>query len=147
MANGAVLATMRSRPRAASGDQYLDRITSLWLDAKGELLVSGDHRGAVTVWSLANRRPVLTVKRPATDKLGNAQAILAAKLSADGNRLIVLARESGNGPTSVIEYDARSGAQRSSFDLPADHEFPIMATLATTRPSLSYPARIARLAS
>jgi len=124
VANGAVLATMRSKPRAESSDQFLDRITTLWVDAKGDLLVSGDHRGAVTIWSLANRRPVLTVKRPATDKLGNTPTIVAAKLTADGGRLIVLTRESGNGPASVIEYDARSGAERSSFDLPANHDFP-----------------------
>jgi len=86
VATGAVLATMRSKSRAASEDQYLDRITSIWLNAKDDLLVSGDHRGVVTIWSLANRRPVLTVKLPATDKLGNTQVILAAKLSADGAR-------------------------------------------------------------
>ena len=121
---GAVLVTLHAKLRAGRGPDP-DPISSLWIDGKGELLVSGDRAGVATVWSLATRRPILSVKRPQLDKLGNVPDILAARLTADGRRLIVLARSSINldNIDSVTEYDARSGVEISSFNLPGKHAF------------------------
>jgi WD domain, G-beta repeat len=120
VASGRVLATMRHKPREDRDDA--GKITSLWLDAKGELLVSGDSAGVVNVWRLGERRSVLSVKTRVFDKLGNAPQVLAARLTADGARLIVLGR-AYNKADSVTIHDAHSGAELSSFDLPADHKF------------------------
>jgi WD40 repeat protein len=124
VATGGVIATL-----AKPNDDV--RIESLWIDGKGELLVSGDHVGVVKVWRLATRRAVLTIELRPNLKGGSDARVVAARLSADGARLIVLARASfpRAGTTFfdprdvVIEYDARSGAERSASVLPAKHEF------------------------
>ena len=122
VATGAVLATLRPKP-SAGREAEPDSITSLWIDGKGEFLVSGDDGGVATIWTLATRRPQLTVKRPKVDAAGNTPRILMARLAPDGRRLIVLARDTLKSVDSVTEYDARSGAEISSFNLPDKHAF------------------------
>jgi WD40 repeat protein len=122
---GAVIATL---VKPADDDV---RIESLWIDGKGEFLVSGDHVGTVKLWQLATRRSVRTIDVRPNLKGGSDPRIVAAKLSADGDRLIVLVRASYPRPGTtffdprhaVIEYDARSGAERSASVLPVKHEF------------------------
>ena len=114
VASGTVMATLPPRKPPDSGDDS-KRITTLWVDRKGELLVSGDHAGGVMVWMLSTRRPIVAIEGEPVD---------AARLSADGSRLVVLSRESPGDPETVTDYDARSGAKRASFRLPAKHLFP-----------------------
>ncbi len=117
VASGAVIATL-----SKSGEDTT-RITSLSIDGKGQFLLSGDHSGMVKVWSLASRRLVRTVEVRPTKKGDGNPDIAAARLSADGGRLIVLANETWTGPGIVAEYDAHSGAERSWFALPKLHTF------------------------
>ena len=114
VASGAVVATLPPKNPPDSEDDS-KRITTLSIDRKGELLASGDHAGGVTVWMLSTRRPIVSVER---------QPVLAARLSADGSRLIVVSRETPGEPETVTDYDARTGAERASFRLPAKHLFP-----------------------
>ena len=98
-------------------DEFTEQIMSLWTDPKGELLVAGNRSGRVGVWRLADHRKILSVRPPPLDNLGNRPHIVAAKLTADRNRLIVVARVY-NKPDTIVTYDARSGTELSSFDLP-----------------------------
>jgi WD40 repeat protein len=118
VASGAVTATL-NKP----GDDTT-RITSLSTDGKGQFLVSGDHVGTVKVWSLSSHRLVRTVEVSPIKKGDGNPDIAAAKLSADGRRLIVLANATWTGPGIVAEYDVHSGAERSWFALPKLHAFP-----------------------
>lgn len=124
VATGDVIATL-----AKPNDDV--RIESLWIDGKGELLVSGDHVGVVKIWRLTARRPVLAIELRPNLKGGTDARVVAARLSADGARLIVLAQASFPRPGTTfydprdvfIEYDARSGAERAAVVLPAKHAF------------------------
>lgn len=121
VATGEVVATL-----AKPSDS---RVVSLWLDRKGQLLVSGDSAGMLSVRRLATRQPVLAIQ--VQPSVGIGAMIIAAKLSEDGARLIVLARLGYTPPgatqpeprAAVIEYDPHSGAERSAFVLPAKHMF------------------------
>ena len=125
VATGEIIATL------AKPNDDVHRIESLWVDAKGELLVSGDHTGTVTVWRLATRRSERTIDVRGNLKGGSDPSIVAAKRSADGSRLIVLVQASFPRPgttffdrhDAVVEYDARSGAERAAVVLPAKHAF------------------------
>jgi WD40 repeat protein len=94
-------------------------IRTVWVDPRGELFVTSDGGGAVTIWSLTSKKPVLTVpNRSATPPL-----IHEARIAPDGQTLIVLASKSYKGIDTVTSYDARNGAQMSSYDLPEKHNF------------------------
>jgi WD40 repeat protein len=106
-----------------------DRVASLWLDANGASLVSGDAAGLVNVRRLPTGQSALAVQVRSTPDI--VAKIIAAKLSADAGRLIVLAHLGYVPPgatrselrAAVMEYDASSGAERSTFVLPAKHMF------------------------
>ena len=122
VATGRVLAELRHKA-AAGSDELFDEISSLWIDPRGELLVAGDIAGVVRIWNLGERRVILSVKLPALDKLGNSPRVVLARLSADRRRLIVLARKGYRAPDSAAIFDAHSGTNLSSFDLPPEYKF------------------------
>lgn len=109
VSSGTTRAKFRAKPRPERNNEP-DEIRSLWIDAKGDLLVSGDRGGIVTIWRIATQQQVLRVLLP------DAPRVLSAKLSADGMRLIVLTRRPGQAD-SVFDYDAHSGVKLSSYDL------------------------------
>lgn len=112
------LSLPRPKPKAGQADDP-EPIRTVWIDPRGDRLVSSDAAGHVTIWSLASKQPVLTIP----PRGGDAPAIREARISADGASLIVLASRSAEGPDMVTTYDARTGAPIASYDLPAKHRF------------------------
>jgi WD40 repeat protein len=119
---GATTATLRGRQLGDSEDA--NAIRSLWIDEKGELLVSGDDEtGGIAVWNIAQRKQLNTFRLAPVDTVGNRPSIVAARLSADRSQLIALAHDSVNAADSVHVFDLRTGKASASFKLPKDHSF------------------------
>jgi WD40 repeat protein len=100
-----------------------DSIRSLWIDDKGEFLVSGNEAGLVTVFNIAQRKPVGTFSLAPVDSAGNRPAIVAARLSADASRVIALSHDGVNSIDSAQVWDARAGASIASVKLPKGYAF------------------------
>jgi WD40 repeat protein len=117
---GAVSLAAAPRGKSKTGKvEDPDPIRTVWVDPRGELFVTSDGGGTVTVWSLTTKKPVLTVpNRSATTPL-----IREARIAPDGQNLIVLAGKSFKGIDMVTTYDAKTGAQVLSYDLPEKHNF------------------------
>jgi WD40 repeat protein len=117
---GAVSQAAAPRGKSKTGKiEDPEPIRTVWVDPRGELFVTSDGGGVITVWSLTGKKPVLTVpNRGATTPL-----IHEARLTADGQSLIVLASKSFKGVDMVSTYDAKTGAPLSSYDLPEKHNF------------------------
>lgn len=116
---GAVLAALRSRPRGNNSDP--EAIVGLTIDRKGERVITSEFGPAVTVWNIAARKPLFTLPRAGKDNLAKVARITAARLSADGQRLTVLASKVYSKRDSAGTYDAKTGAELSFFDLPESH--------------------------
>lgn len=117
---GAVSQPAAPRGKSKTGKvEDPEPIRTVWADPRGELFVTSDGGGVVTIWSLTTKKPVLTLpNRSATPPL-----IHEARITPDGQNLIVLASKSYKGVNTVTTYDARNGAQLSSYVLPEKHNF------------------------
>jgi WD40 repeat protein len=96
-----------------------DPIRTVWIDPRGELFVTSDAAANIAVWGLSSKKPTLNIQ----NRSGSTPIIHDARISVDGTNLIVLASKSYKGIDTVTTYDARSGAQLSSYDLPEKHNF------------------------
>jgi WD40 repeat protein len=100
-----------------------DSVRSLWIDDKGEFLVSGNAAGVLAVFNIAQRKQLGPFSLAPVDAAGNRQSIVAARLSADANRVIALAHDGANSIDSAQVWDARTGASIASVKLPKSYAF------------------------
>jgi WD40 repeat protein len=107
VATGATIATL-----ANGGGDDEAAIMSLWVDPKGERIVSGSARGAIAVWDVARRRQVGAIKFGEIRDKDRLPRVHAVRLTADASRIIAVTEE------TVRVFDARSGRQTSTYDLP-----------------------------
>jgi WD40 repeat protein len=96
-----------------------DPFRTVWIDPRGELFVTSDGAANIAVWSLTSKKPVLTIP----NRSGSTPIIHDARISVDGTTLIVLASKSYKGIDTVTTYDAKTGAQIATYDLPEKHNF------------------------
>jgi WD40 repeat protein len=96
-----------------------DPFRTVWIDPRGELFVTSDGAANIAVWSLTSKKPTLTIP----NRSGSTPIIHDARITVDGTTLIVLASKSYKGIDTVTTYDAKSGAQIATYDLPEKHNF------------------------
>jgi WD40 repeat protein len=116
---GAVTATLRG----AIGDDAGFAVRSVWIDAENKVLVAGDETGAATVWNLKDRTQTNKIQLPALDALGNTPRVVAARLSADGGALIILAQDRPGNADAAHVFDLATGTAKTSVKLPKDYAF------------------------
>lgn len=118
---GAVTTTSVPRGKTKSGKvEDPEPMRTVWADPRGDLFVTADAGANITIWSITSRKPVLNIPYRGSD---TAPLIHDARISIDGTTLIVLASKSYKGLDTVTTYDARSGAQTGSYELPEKHNF------------------------
>jgi WD40 repeat protein len=110
LASGAVVASLQSKPKAARGDD-VDPVSSLWVDAKAGLLVTGSQAGIITVWNLEKREQQRSFKFGKVAAGVNSH-IIAVRLTADQARVIAVSY------TSVKVFDVSTGKEITAYDLP-----------------------------
>src|SRR5450432_3605540 len=110
LASGAVVASLQSKPKAARGDD-VDPVSSLWVDAKAGLLVTGSQAGIITVWNLEKREQHRSFKFGKVAAGVNSH-IIAVRLTADQARVIAVSY------TSVKVFDVSTGKGITAYDLP-----------------------------
>ena len=118
VSNAATATPARGKSKTGTPEDP-ELIRTLWVDPRGELFVTADKAAVVTVWNLATKRQVLAVRRRAD----SPPLIHEARITPDGQSLIVLASKSYKGIDTVTTYDAKSGAEVSTYDLPEKHNF------------------------
>lgn len=117
--SGAVLQSLRAKPRGGSTE--LEALIGLAIDRRGEHAITAEFGPAATVWAIGPRKQLFTVPRSEKDNLARTTRITASRISADGQRLTVLASRLYNKRDSAGTYDAKTGAELSFVDLPEDH--------------------------
>lgn len=111
---GATTATLQVKSQAGRVDDE-DAVWSLWIGAKGELLVSGSQAGVITIWGIADREQLHSFT---FDKIPAAvnPRIVAVRLTADRTKVIAITE------ASVKIFDVSSGKNILAFELP--NKFP-----------------------
>ncbi len=79
-----------------------------------------DSGGNIAIWSITSKKPVLNIPYRGTE---TPPIIHDARISIDGTTLIVLASRTYKGIDTVTTYDAKSGAQIATYELPEKHNF------------------------
>ena len=110
---GAITDTLQTRSRARSNDGTA-AVTSLWIDTKGDLLISGDDAGLITVWSAPKREWRRSFKFGKVPEGINSN-ILALRLNADRTKVTAVTE------ASVKTFDINSGKVIAAFDLPNEY--------------------------
>ncbi len=101
-------------------------VRSLWIDDKGEFLVSGDQAGVVTVWNIGQRKRAH--RFTLTESSHGYSYIVAARLSTDRTQLIALSEHlvgifDLRTRKTVQSLELKENLRFSSDSVVADDEF------------------------
>lgn len=105
-----VAASLQSRPKTVRPEDA-DSVSSLWVDAKGGVLVTGSNAGIIAVWNLEKRKQLRSFKFGKVPAGVNSH-IIAVRLTADQARVIAVSY------TSVKVFDVGTGKEITAYDLP-----------------------------